>query len=202
MILIQAQLLQATFYKYFKNPLEAYINPASGDGSTYNLLNAEEANAFGAEFDFRKKLDFSEALKNFTVQGNFSYIFNRVKSLDRSMQGQSPYLINAAVQYDIQKLGINTTLLFNQIGRRIALVGGSDQPPVWENPRPILDFQIVKKIFNNKGELKLNVSDIINKQAIFYTDLNDNNKYDKGSDAFVIKRKYGTNISFSIGYNF
>ena len=190
------------FYKYFKNPLEAYINPASGDGSTYNLLNAEEANAFGAEFDFRKKLDFSEALKNFTVQGNFSYIFNRVKSLDRSMQGQSPYLINAAVQYDIQKLGINTTLLFNQIGRRIALVGGSDQPPVWENPRPILDFQIAKKIFNNKGELKLNVSDIINKQAIFYTDLNDNNKYDKGSDAFVIKRKYGTNISFSIGYNF
>jgi Carboxypeptidase regulatory-like domain/TonB-dependent Receptor Plug Domain len=191
-----------TFYKYFKNPLEAYINPASGDGSTYNLLNADEANGFGAEFEFRKKLDFNTALKNFTVQGNFSYIFNRVKSLDRAMQGQSPYLINATVQYDIEKYGLSTTLLFNQIGRRIALVGGSDQPPIWENPRPVLDLQIAKKVLKTKGELKLNISDIINKQAIFYTDLNDNKKYDNNIDAFAIKRKYGTNVSVSFGYNF
>ncbi len=191
-----------TFYKYFKNPLEAYINPASGDGSTYNLLNADEANGFGAEFEFRKKLDFNTALKNFTVQGNFSYIFNRVKSLDRAMQGQSPYLINATVQYDIEKYGLSTTLLFNQIGRRIALVGGSDQPPIWENPRPVLDLQIAKKVLKTKGELKLNISDIINKQVIFYTDLNDNKKYDNNIDAFAIKRKYGTNVSVSFGYNF
>jgi len=190
------------FYKYFKNPLEAYINPASGDGSTYNLLNAAEANGFGAELDFRKKLDFSSSLKNFTVQGNLSYIYNRVKSLDRAMQGQSPYLINTAIQYDLEKYGLSTTLLFNEIGRRIALVGGSDQPPIWENPRPLLDLQIAKKIMKNKGELKLNISDIINQQAIFYTDLNDNKKYDKTVDAFAIKRKYGSNISFSFGYNF
>lgn len=191
-----------TFYKYFKNPLEAYINPASGDGSTYNLLNAEEANGFGAEFEFRKKLDFSHSLKNFTLQGNLSYIYNRVKSLDRSMQGQSPYLINFALQYDLEKYGINTTLLFNQIGRRIALVGGSDQPPIWENPRPLLDLQVAKKVLKSRGEVKMNISDIINKQAIFYTDLNDNKKYDKNIDAFAIKRKYGTNVSFSFSYNF
>ena len=190
------------FYKYFKNPLEAYINPASGDGSTYNLLNADEANGFGAEFEFRKKLDFNNALKNFTVQGNLSYIFNRVKSLDRAMQGQSPYLLNVALQYDLQKQGISTTLLFNQIGRRIALVGGSDQPPIWENPRPLVDLQIAKKILKNKGEIKMNISDIINKEAIFYTDLNDNKKYDKRADAFAIKKKYGTNFSFSFSYNF
>ncbi|MEQ1554660.1 MAG: TonB-dependent receptor [Ferruginibacter sp.] len=190
------------FYKYFKKPLEAYINPASGDGSTYNLLNADEANGFGAEFEFRKKLDFNAALKNFTVQGNLSYIFNRVKSLDRAMQGQSPYLINASVQYDLEKYGFTTTLLFNEIGRRIALVGGGDQPPVWENPRPILDFQIAKKVLQKKAELKLNIADIINKEAIFYTDVNNNNKYDKNIDSFIIKRKYGTNVSFSFSYNF
>lgn len=197
------------FYKYFKNPLEAYINPASGDGSTYNLLNAEEANSFGAELEFRKKLDFNTALKNFTMQGNFSYIYNRVKSLDRAMQGQSPYLLNAGIQYDVEKYGINTTLLFNQIGRRISLVGGSvvggsdsDQPPIWENPRPVLDFQIAKKVIKNKGEVKLNIADIFNRQAIFYTDINDNKKYDKNVDAFAIKRKYGTNVSISFGYNF
>ena len=195
------------FYKYFKNPLEAYINPASGDGTQYNLLNAGEANSFGAELEFRKKLDFSKALKNFTVQGNLSYIYNRVSNIgganeQRPMQGQSPYLINAAVQYDLDKYGLSTTLLFNQIGRRIALVGGSDQPPVWENPRPVLDLQIAKKILKSKGDIKLNVADIFNQEAIFYTDVNDNKKYDKATDAYAIKRKTGTNVSISFGYTF
>lgn len=193
------------FYKYFDKPIEAYFNPSSGGASTYNFLNAKEANSFGAELEFRKKLDFSNTLKNFTVQGNFSYIYNRVAKIgndeERPMQGQSPYLINAAVQYDIEKYGINTTLLFNQIGRRIRFVGGGDQPAIWENPRPVLDFQITKKIIHGKGELKLNIADLINKRAIFYTDLNKNKKYDN-ADAVAINRNYGTNFSIAFGYNF
>jgi TonB-dependent receptor len=194
------------FYKYFKNPIEAYFNPSSGGASTYNFINAKEANSFGAELEFRKKLDFNTALKNFTVQGNVSYIYNRISKIgtdvERPMQGQSPYLFNAAIQYDLEKYGINTTLLFNEIGRRITFVGGGDQPAIWEAPRPVLDFQIAKKILKNKGEVKMNISDIINKKAIFYTDLNDNKKYDAGTDAFAFKRNYGTNFSFSFGYNF
>ena len=118
------------------------------------------------------------------------------------MQGQSPYLLNASVQYDVEKYGVSTTLLFNMIGRRIAYVGGLDQPPIWENPRPVMDFQIGKKILKTKGELRLNVADIFNTQAIFYNDLNGNKKYDDGIDAFAIKRKYGTNVSLTFGYNF
>ncbi len=53
------------------------------DASTYNFLNADEANSFGAELEFRKKLDFSNAFKNFTVQGNFSYIYNSVRHGNR-----------------------------------------------------------------------------------------------------------------------
>ena len=193
------------FYKYFKNPIEAYFNVGSGGSSTYNFINADEANSFGAELEFRKKLDFSRMLKNFTVQGNVSYIYNRVTGqstiLNRPMQGQSPYLLNAGIQYDVDKYGLATTLLFNQIGRRIVFVGGSDQPPIWENPRAVLDFQIAKKILKNKGEIKMNIADILNQKAIFYNDLNDNKKYDK-HDAFAIKRNYGTNISFSFAYNF
>ncbi len=200
------------FYKYFQNPIESFFNPGTG-GGTYNFINAKEANSFGAEVEVRKKLDNVEALKNFTVQSNISYIYNRVNgvagtstggTLDRPMQGQSPYLINASIQYDLEKQGIATTLLFNQIGRRIAYVGGQDgeAPNIWENPRPILDFQITKSIMNKKGEVKLNVGDIINKTAIFYYDLNDNKKYDAANDNFAIKRKYGSNISLSFGYNF
>lgn len=194
------------FYKYFKKPIEVYFNPSSGGASTYNYLNPDEANSFGAELEFRKKLDFSNLLRNFTFQGNFSYIYNRVARIgndaERPMQGQSPYLINMVLQYDHEKSGLSSSLLFNQIGRRIAFVGGGDQPAVWENPRPLLDFQIAKKIMSNKGELKLNVSDIINKQAIFYQDLNDNKKFDSNnSDAFSVKRRYGTNFSLTFSYN-
>lgn len=189
------------FYKYFKSPTELYFNnTGAGSSGTFNYISPDNANSFGAEFEFRKKLDFSNAFKNFTVQGNLSYIYNRVPSLNRPMQGQSPYLINLGIQYDVEKIGLNTTLLFNQIGRRIYYVGGSDVPPVWEAPRPLLDLQIAKKVMKNKGEIKLNISDIINQAAKFYHDLNDNGKYDENVDALAIKRKYGSSISISFGY--
>lgn len=193
-------ITMGVFYKYFISPTELYNNPGAGGSGTFNYLSADNASSYGAEFEFRKKLDFATVLKNFTVQGNIAYIYNRVPSLNRPMQGQSPYLINLGLQYDIEKIGLNTTLLFNQIGRRIYYVGGSDVPPVWEAPRPLLDLQIAKKVLKNKGEIKLNISDIINQAAMFYHDLNDNGKYDVSIDAVAIKRKYGSNISISFGY--
>jgi outer membrane receptor protein involved in Fe transport len=98
------------FYKYFQKPLELYYNPQSGLASSFNYINADNATGYGAELEYRKKLDFSQALRNFTFQANLSYIYNRVKSessdIDRPMQGQSPYVMNASLQYDIEKLGL------------------------------------------------------------------------------------------------
>lgn len=195
------------FYKYFNKPIELYFNQTgAGSSSTFNYINADKASGYGAELDFRKKLDvLSDGLRNFTFQGNFSYIYNRVTSagtnLDRPMQGQSPYLINAALQYDVEKIGLNTTLLYNQIGRRILYVGSNDFPPVWENPRPLLDLQIAKKVLKRKGELKLNISDLLNKIAYYYHDLNSNGKFEKDTDAIAIARRYGTNVSISFSYS-
>ena len=195
------------FYKKFKNPIELYFNQTgAGSSSTFNYINADEATSYGAELEMRKKLNFSEALRNFTLQTNLSYIYNRVEwesaKLNRPMQGQSPYVINASLQYDIEQAGLNTTLLFNQIGRRILYVGNTDIPPVWEAPRPLLDFQIAKRVLHKKGEVKLNVSDIFNKRAFFYHDLNDDTRFSKsGKDAIAINRKYGTNFSLTFSYN-
>ncbi len=191
------------FYKYFQDPIELYFNQSGvGTSNTFNYIQPDHAIAFGAELEFRKKLDFSEGLKNFTLQGNLSYIHNRVAGLNRPMQGQSPYLINAGLQYDLEKIGLNTTVLFNEIGRRILYVGNQDVPAIWEAPRPLLDFQIAKKIIQKRGEVKLNISDIINHRAYFYHDLDNNKKYVKGSaDALAISRLYGTNVSLTFSYN-
>jgi len=199
------------FYKYFKNPIELFFNQTgAGSSSTFNYINSPKANSYGAELEFRKKLDFDETFKNFTLQGNFSYIYNRVPGLNRPMQGQSPYLINFSAQYDVDKLGLSTTLLFNQIGRRIYYVGNTtnngtisndNYPPVWEAPRGLLDFQIAKKVAKSRGEFKLNLSDILNLDAKFYHDLNNNKKYDKATDALAIRRKYGSNVGITFSYN-
>lgn len=197
------------FYKHFNDPIEQYYNQTgTGSSSTFNFINADKATAYGAEFELRKKLDFISALKNFTFQTNLSYIKSKVESagasLDRPLQGQSPYIINFGLQYDVEKIGLNTTLLFNQIGRRILYVGNDVVPEIWEAPRPLLDLQVGKKLFKNKGDVRLNVANIINKRAYFYHDMDGDKKFSKGSkgDALAINRNYGTNVSVTFGYNF
>jgi hypothetical protein len=55
----------------------------------------------------------------------------------------------------------------------------------------------------NKGELKLNVSDILNQTAKFYHDLDQNKKFTNATvDALALTRKYGSNISLTFGYSF
>jgi outer membrane receptor protein involved in Fe transport len=195
-----------TFYKYFSYPIEQYFNQSGVATSTFNFLNAKKATSFGAEAEFRRKLDDISALKNFTLHGNVSYIYNRVKdeekTLDRPMQGQSPYVINLGLQYDLEKAGLSTTVLFNQVGRRILLVGNEQVPAIWERGRPLLDFQLAKKLIKNKGEIRLNVQDILNRKAYFYHDIDGNNKFSKIKDAIAISRLYGTNISIIFGYSF
>lgn len=194
------------FYKQFKNPIELFFNQSGvGTSSTFNYLNADKATGYGAEIELRKKLDFLPAFKNFTAYGNLSYIVSRVKdakaNIDRPLQGQSPYVANIGLQYDVEKQGLSTTLLFNQIGRRILYVGNEQVPAIWEAPRPLVDLQIAKKVLKEKGEVKLNVSDLLNKPANFYHDLDESKNYKTGTDALAISRKYGTTISISFSYN-
>jgi len=194
------------FYKYFDKPIEQYFNQTgAGSSNTFNYQNADNASAYGAEFEIRKRLDFADALKNFTVTSNLSYIYNRVhfgnKSLDRPMQGQSPYVVNLGLYYDHEKSGITASVLFNEIGRRILFVNNEQVSAIWEAPRPLLDLQLAKKIMKNKAEIKLNASDLINQKALFYHDIDANKKYGTDKDALAISRRYGTNFSIAFRYN-
>jgi hypothetical protein len=64
--------------------------------------------------------------------------------------------LNLSLQYDSQKSGFSSTVLFNIIGRRILYVGNEQVPPIWEAPRPLLDYQIAKK--SGKTKVKLNLT--------------------------------------------
>jgi hypothetical protein len=194
------------FFKHFDKPIEYYFNRTGPGTNTFNILNTDVATDLGGEIEYRKKMDFIPSLKNFTITGNISYIYSKVtdttETVNRPLQGQSPYLLNAGLQYDLEKIGFSSTILFNQIGRRILFVGSEAISDIWENPRSLLDLQIAKKVMNNKGEIKLNISDILNTPGYFYHDLDENGKYQKESkDVLAIQRNYGTNVSISFSYN-
>jgi outer membrane receptor protein involved in Fe transport len=197
------------FYKNFENPIEQIFNEGAGGASTFTYRNAAKAEAYGVEIDFRKKLDFASALKNFTFQANASYIYSKIKdagfAIDRSLQGQSPYTINMGLLYDLEKQGMNITLLFNQVGERIYLVGdlssGAGSPDIYEAPRPLLDFQISKKVLQRKGEIKLNVSDILNQKQYFYQNNDSKTSFQKNKDAYRFTRQFGTTIGLTFNYS-
>jgi TonB-dependent receptor len=197
------------FYKYFNKPIEQIFNEGSGGASTFNFQNPEKATSYGAEVEFRQKLDFSEGLKNFTFHANASYVHSRIKdarfNVDRSLQGQSPYTVNVGLLYDLEKQGLSATVLYNRIGERIYLVGdlssGAGSPDIYEAPRNLLDFQLSKKIFKNKGELRLNVSDILNSTQYFYQNAaGGKTSFQKNEDAYRFTRKFGTTFSLTFNY--
>ena len=197
------------FYKYFNKPIEQLFYAAGGGASTFTFQNADKASVYGIETEFRKNLDFSDVLKNFTLQANAAYIKSAVKSssfkVDRPLQGQSPYLFNIGLLYDAAPKGWNATLLYNVIGERIYLVGdivaGGGEPDIWEASRPLLDFQIAKKIMKNKAELKLNWSDILDKTQYFYQNADHKNAFNKNKDAYRFTRKMGSNVNITFSYS-
>ena len=195
------------FFKEFNNAIEQIFNGVGGGASTFTYQNAKKAKSFGVELEMRKKLDFSATLKNFTFQANASYINSKVQdqtlSVDRPMQGQSPYVLNFGLLYDLEKAGINATLLYNQVGERIYLVGDAfaGAPDIYEAPRALFDLQVAKKLLKNKAEVRLNISDLLNQKQYFYQNTNTKNSFQKNEDSFRFTRIAGTSFSLSFNYS-
>lgn len=196
------------FYKYFDKPIEQIFNEGSGGSSTFSYQNPEKAKSFGGEMELRMKLDFMK-MKNFTFQANGAYIYSRITDqgfqVNRPLQGQSPYIINIGLLYDLPEAGFNTTILFNRVGERIYLVGditaGAGSPDIYEAPRNLLDFQVSKKILKAKGEIRLTISDILNNTQYFYQNIDKKTSFQKNKDAYRFTRKFGTTIGLTLNYS-
>ncbi|MEI6851307.1 MAG: TonB-dependent receptor [Bacteroidota bacterium] len=194
------------FYKRFVNPIESIIIPAGSD-LNYSFANARAANSLGLELEFRKSFSFLKSnktfkfLKDFSLVLNGAYIYSRVffdkqQSLSnkgkRPMQGQSPYIINAGLQYQNDKIGLQLNVMYNVIGKRIVFVGDVSTPDIYEMPHNLLDFTFSQKIYKFIS-VKGGVQDILNqeiqlKQFINYTKDTDGN----GTNDATVKRSQNT----------
>lgn len=201
----------SAFFKHFDSPIEQQLDPAAS-GRSFGYFNAKSATLYGIEAELRKTLGFlGDQFSNFTFNANASYIKSEVKvpttvntTGKRPMQGQSPYLINAGLQYTSKTENPSSvTLLFNRIGKRIWVVGNVRDPDIYENPRNILDLQLSQKFAKSRAEVKLNYSDILNNKAIYYQKpkgAEPNAAFDKNTDHVNIADRFGSTVSLSLSY--
>ena len=203
------------FYKYFDSPIELRLDPSSVlDRRNYGYSNVDNAYTLGAEFEVRKNLDFlNKTLENFSVFANLTYSYSKVTlastsstgqsgSVNRPLQGQSPYLANVGLQYNSKQDGWSSSLLYNRIGQRLSLVGNQDFVDIYEKPRNQLDFQLAKKVFKNKAEVKITWADILNNPYYFYENVDSKKAFGSGSDRLFSSYKAGSTITVGFTYDF
>ena len=164
----------AFFTKDFTSPIEQTVESASGGEEVTTYQNATSATNSGFELDFRWDLDFIDTGSYlFGMNGNYSSITSEVVlpagnieySNERPMQGQSPYTMNFMLTMDNDALGLETALIFNEIGERITKVGQGDIPHIYEQPFTALDFTLSKDLGDGKASFKL--KNILNEDRVY-----------------------------------
>ena len=174
------------FYKNLSDPIEQKMLVSSNPERTW--FNSPHGTNFGWEIEMRKALDFLPGpLANLSITGNYTRIYSAIdynvvytvvapdgtlqaatKTLNREMQGQSPYIINFSLMYREPSSQTTVNLLYNEFGRKLDAVGDVRVEDIMENARSVLDLTITQLILNNL-ELKFSAKDIQGKARVFET---------------------------------
>ena len=221
------------FYKKFDKPIElVFLQDAAVD--RYGFQNQKSAENYGLEMEFRKSLGFIADrawLRNLSLFGNGTLIRSKVRALEytgvegkdvrelsvkRALFGQSPWIVNAGIAYTKDQYGLN--VVYNRSGYRTNTINYDPAQVEYEMGRDLVDLQIFTRLFKQKGEFKLNVSNLLNAQTFFYKNWDGyDGQADKGftkkegksdgykkeeGDFITYKVKTGTNVSAAFTYRF
>ena len=166
------------FYKHFENPIESKIL-YTGSGWNYTFENAEKALSYGLELDVKKRLHEFEKSGNLKFLSHMTFVLNAslIRSSivtdeaiegtsSRSLQGQSPYILNLGAYYNDVDKKMMTSIMYNITGERIAVVGDKNIPHIYEMPFNSLDFSFEKGL-NSWLSLKLGIKNLMNDDVVF-----------------------------------
>jgi TonB-dependent receptor len=163
------------FAKTFEDPIEPYVIP-SGTPGLISYQNAKAAKLVGVELEARKNLEFlSKSLKPLSLIGNLTLTQSRIEldpnqtlqnstNQSRAMVNQAPYVVNLALDYEGDELGLDARLLYNVIGPRIVQVGTGGLDDAYAQPLHTLDATIAKKI-GKHFQIKFLAANILNANA-------------------------------------
>lgn len=197
------------FYKNFKNPIEN-VTEITTEQPQFKYKNAENAYSYGLEVEIRKSFkDISSVpfFSRLSTNLNASYIISEVdlgadvtsQAQKRVLQGQSPYIINAALGYEDEK-GFSANVIYNRFGNRIFSVGDNIFPTIYELSRDNIDLTLSKRF--NKITYKIGIQDLLNAKYRFYEDSNRDEKIEDSKDNPTSVFRRGTLFTLNVTYNF
>ncbi len=213
----QNQMLALSgFYKNFKDPIELVAFSVIAPNQ-FTPRNSPSAEVFGFEFEGRKNFGFmAENLKDLSLNVNVSVIGSKIKMNQgineefdsrktfardgeiikdtRELQGQSPFLINAGLNYNNTTFGLETGLFYNVQGKTLEVVGFGQNPDVYVQPFNSLNFNFSKTMGkDNNSSISLKVDNILaeKRQSLY-------DSFGATGRSFSL-RQPGT--SFSLGYS-
>lgn len=197
------------FYKHFENPIEKTFN-TKAQNPELTWRNVDEANLYGAEIEFSKKLDFISSLKRFKVSTNFTYVYSAVdvdeqeleikKIYDpevkntRTMSEQSPFIFNAMLSYATDSSGWNANISYTYNAKKLVLVNPTGIPDIYQNPTNELNFNVSKQI-SKHFTIKFQVKNILDNRTT--------KVYDYMDEAYIYSDYgWGRAYSLKLSYRF
>lgn len=183
------------FYKSFKNPIQQVMT-RDADSRGFTFTNTESAWSAGAEIEVRKRLDFLDKLFNtkvfrdITLVGNAAWTKSEmmIGKIDTTsqfektqLQGQSPYMYNAALFYQNDNIGAQGSILYNVYGPRMYALGTTYTPSLADMPFHSLDLFLSKTFFKHYS-ITGGVQNLLNQSVVQTQDANVNNKFETNYD--------------------
>jgi outer membrane receptor protein involved in Fe transport len=211
----------SAFYKDFANPIEQRTR--EDVVTEYTFENVRRAVDWGFEVEGRLVLNTllggeDNLWSKLTAFANYTWIRSRVDVRGlagvpdsiRPLQGQSPYVINAGLQYQDLESGLTVSAAFNRVGPRIFIVGSIQEPSIWEQGRSVLDLSVAKDFGKDKKwSLRLTARDLLAQDLIFFNDITNNQKWDPSDaaagivgDDEVWRTNFGPTITLGATYKF
>ncbi len=214
----QAQMIAISgFYKNFTDPIEIQ---AYSDAAPDNITprNAPSANVYGIEFEARKNFGFiAEELNLLSLNANVTFVKSEIEmgeneynfrtafaregeevSKKRELQGQSPYLINAGLNYNNPENGFEAGVFYNVQGKTLEIIGFSKNSDVYAKPFNSINLNLSKKIGANLrgGTISLKIDNLLDSKRI--------SVYEAfgATDQIYMQRNPRRTFSIGYGYNF
>ncbi|WP_160712631.1 TonB-dependent receptor [Chitinophaga solisilvae] len=227
------------FYKKMDYPMEIYREASN---NVFRLQNNKLAKNYGVEVEIRKSLKFIPVpvIRDLTLYGNFTYLDayvtpaiikwngldpenpNKIKITEellpeekRPQSGASNYMVNAGLYYDTKPVSVS--LVYNYVTNRMYRANEIYALSLFERPLESLDAQLAVKVLKNKGEVKLNISNLLNSFNMIYRNrYGDDNEieegkktpsskqmlYQRGEDEINYKTSPGRTVGLTVSYKF
>ncbi len=197
----------SAFYKEFTHPIERVIR---NDNNEIRYENVSNAIIIGTELELRKNLNqLSPFLRHIQLGVNFTAVYSKVDIPERelqsirtsipdapdtrSLQGQSPYLVNINLLYTRPESGSSLDIYYNVFGKRLSEVTLGPTPNIYEKSRHTLNISFNQKIID-KLKFKINACNIFNSkyEKVYYF---------KGKEYAYQRFLLGRNISIGLSYS-